>query len=702
VAAHLFIVALFLLPFLAAWLGAKNHPFLFYLRFRLDNLELASVDYRIRLLKRAAVNPKIVFLAIDEASATGNASDEATIRSSPALTLMHSRGYPYPRQVYAEICDRLLGAGAKVVAFDILFWIPRPDEDPAVAAALAQYDGSFVIGTNFSDDSAHGLAQTLEIPPPTILANQDLLDNHLGYVNFWPDPDGVVREAQYRTNLENVNGQAGAEKLPKLYSLDARAVANSGEAALVPDDLHPRMIRYADRFQFSSFPLYTIFEPDIWSTTFRNGGFFKDKIVLVGPKGDWAKDQLVTPLGLWNGAEIHLCAMNALLQHDFLQPALRRTIFSITVAAGLLSFLLAMGVPSVGVRFAAGAAVLAGYLAALAVTYDRSGWLLPAVAPLTVFGGASGVGYVYDFVLLQLEKLQLRKTFERYTSPNVAKYLLDHSESYKAMLTGTRKPVTILFSDVRGFTSISEESDSHELVAKLNEYLTAMVACVFRHDGALDKFIGDAVMAVWGNTPYNFGEKEDAVRAVRAALDMQVELRRLNDRWKAQGGTAWQIGIGINHGPAIVGDMGSQQRKEFAVLGDAVNLASRLESLTKEYKVDILLGEGAAELVRHAFHLQTVDLIQVAGKKQAVETYTVLGDKTEPLPPGLQEFLHLYEAGIAAFRKHAFAEAKAFFERALELQPENRLAKQYAADCEALILTPPDSSWTGVRVMTKK
>jgi adenylate cyclase len=151
------------------------------------------------------------------------------------------------------------------------------------------------------------------------------------------------------------------------------------------------------------------------------------------------------------------------------------------------------------------------------VAYNGPGLLLPVVGPVGVFTAATGLGFVYDFVLAQIEKLQLRTTFERYSSPNVTKYLLDHSESYQEMLVGTRTPVTVLFSDVRGFTTMTEvaaaEGKSQEHIAKLNEYLTEMVACVFRHDGALDKFIGDAVMAVWGNTPYNFGPKGDAVRA---------------------------------------------------------------------------------------------------------------------------------------------------------------------------------------------
>jgi adenylate cyclase len=378
-------------------------------------------------------------------------------------------------------------------------------------------------------------------------------------------------------------------------------------------------------------------------------------------------------------------------------------IVSTVIGFGLVALFLAMTIAQIAWRFLVALLVLAGYAMALIWAYNGPGWLLPAVAPMGVFCGATGVGFVYDFVLAQIEKLRLRTTFERYNSKNVVKYLLDHTASYKEMLAGTRKPVTVLFSDIRGFTAIVETTaDSQQLVNQLNEYFAAMVACVFRYDGSLDKFMGDGIMAVWGNTPYNFGPKEDAARAVRAALAMLAELRRLNAKWVAEGRAAWHIGIGLNHGQVIVGDMGSQEHKEFAVVGDAINLGSRLEGLTKEYHLQILLGERAAELVRDQFHLRSVGVVQVKGKTQAVETFTVLGETSEALSPGQQKFLALYEEGISSFRRREFGHAKELFAQALQLQPGDYLAAQYLASCVVFMENPPDASWTGVRVMTEK
>lgn len=695
---HFVIAALFVVPMIGALSIKPNRdqPFASKVRLWFDSLEYSTIDYRIYFGRTAKALPSIVFLSIDAPSVSLDVLDDQTIAASSPLSLMHASGFPFPREVYADACNRLFGAGAKVVGFDLLFRAPSPS-DPLFQQALDKYRDQVVIGLNFNDDST-----SYTLPPISLLPSQDPLDDRLGYFNFWQDSDGVMRHVQYRNNLEYENQQEGAEKLPKLYSLAARIVQKAGCSDLIPDDLAARPLRYAGPSRFRSFSFYKIFDPHSWAGDFKNGEFFKGKIVLVGPEGNWSKDVLPTPWGLMAGAEIHLNAINALLQAEFLHPVPDETTSWLVIGSGVLVFLLAMGIPSIATRFLAAAFLLGGYVEALVWAYNGPGWLLPAVGPIGVFSGATGIGFVYDFVLTQVEKFQLRATFERYTSPNEAKYLLEHKDSYKQMLVGARKPVTILFSDIRGFTTMTEKADSQELVTKLNEYLTAMVDCVFRHDGSLDKFIGDAVVAAWGKTPYNFGPKEDAIRAVRSALAMMSELHRLNAKWIGEGREEWHIGIGLNHGQVIVGDIGSQKRKEFAVIGDAVNLASRLESLTKEYKVDILIGESVVELVRDQFHLQTVDLVQVVGKTEPVKTFTVLGEKTESLPAWQQQFLTVYEEGIHAFRGREFARAKDLFAQALKSQPGDHLAEQYRASCEAFILNPPDASWTGVRVMTKK
>lgn len=674
----------------------KEHPFASKIKLWFDSLEYQTIDYRIKFGRTAKASPSIVLLCIDRASLFLDQIPNEVVEASKPLSQMKANSYPFPREIYAEACDKLFGAGAKVVAFDIMFQKPS-DTDAPFRQAIEKYHDRVAIGFWFNDD-----ATSYDIPPASILPSKDVSDECLGYLNYWRDTDDVIRCAQYRNNLEYENHISGAEALPKYYSLAARMVQRAGYEKLVPDDLQARPMRFAGPSRFQTYSFYKLFDPDAWKKDFRNGEFFKDKIVLVGPEGNWFKDVLPTPWGTLAGAEIHLNSMNALIQNEFLHLTPDPVTMVVVLGFSVLAYFLARGIAQIVWRFLVVILILSAYVTAGTLAYDGPGWLFPAVAPISVFCGATGLGFIYDFILNQVEKMQLRATFERYTSPNVAKYLLDHSETYQEMLAGARKPVTVLFSDVRGFTTMTEKADSQELITQLNEYLTRMVSCVFRYDGSLDKFIGDAVMAVWGNTPYNFGPKEDAVRAVRAALDMMKELKELNAKWSKDGRKEWRIGIGLNHGEVIVGDMGSQQRKEFAVIGDPVNLASRLEGQTKEFQVDILMGGSMAELVRDRFHLQTVGLIQVKGKTEPVDTFTVLGEKSEKLPPERQKFLETYEEGVRAFRSREFVKAKELFEQALQARPGNYLAGEYLKDCVEFIQNPPDATWTGVQVMTTK
>ena len=281
----------------------------------------------------------------------------------------------------------------------------------------------------------------------------------------------------------------------------------------------------------------------------------------------------------------------------------------------------------------------------------------------------------------------------------MVKELLDNPQTYFNSLTGVRRPVTVLFSDIRNFTTMTEGSNEAQLVSQLNEYFREMVNPVFQHEGSVDKFIGDAVMAVWGSI-VSKGAARDAQNAVATALKMKHSLARLNESWKARGLPELAFGIGINHGEVIVGNLGSEEKMELTVIGDAVNIASRLEGLTKEYHLDLLLGETVAPLVREKFMLRTVDLVQVKGKTKPVEVFGVVGERVagEPDP----EWLKLYEDGVRLYRRHEFSAAAAGFQECLRKRPDDYLSNLYLHRSEALIAHPPSADWNGIYVMTKK
>ena len=297
---------------------------------------------------------------------------------------MHS-SYPYPREVYALICDRLFGAGAKAVGMDVLFLGPSAN-DTAWAAAIDKYRDKLVVGMNISYDLRNGTSSsaTLSIPSVALLPDQDPFDNRLGYVNYWPDSDDVVRDAQYKTNMDLLNGIQGADKEPMFYSFAARLLQKGGHDDLIPKGPEPRTMRYAGPplATFNHYPIYQIFDDKKWANDFKNGDIFRDKIVLVGPQGDFAKDKSSTPYGLMDGAEIHLNAINDVLQGDFLQRTSNGLTCSMIFLFGALAFALALTVAHIGLRFLAVLGILGGYVLALIWAYNGPGWLLPAVAPI--------------------------------------------------------------------------------------------------------------------------------------------------------------------------------------------------------------------------------------------------------------------------------------------------------------------------------
>jgi adenylate cyclase len=275
--------------------------------------------------------------------------------------------------------------------------------------------------------------------------------------------------------------------------------------------------------------------------------------------------------------------------------------------------------------------------AALALFFFNDGALIPVVPPLLALGLNGFIGVVHDVSRERLERSRLRRTLERYVSKNVVHEVLDHPQEYMASLGGAVRPVTVLFSDIRDYSVLSMTSDPHALVAQLNEYLTAMVDCVFRHGGTLDKFIGDAVMAVWGNAQTQ-GAREDTLSATRAAFAMREELKKLNARWRAAGRPELTIGIAVNHGDVIVGNIGSPQRMEYTVIGDAVNLTWRLQELTKKLPFALLVGKTAASFISEHFEVKALGAHEVAGQPEPLEVFGVAGEisVSEPRARGAQ------------------------------------------------------------------
>jgi adenylate cyclase len=650
--------------------------------------------------RKTPARSDFVFVGIDQASLELEPEGQDEVKAwqnNRALQLMTERPYPWSREIWALFLDKVFKAGARLVMFDMIFNKPN-DGDPAFRAALDKYRDRVVIGANF--DGAQG---NLVLPNADLIPVPQTQDSRVGLVNFWPDlTDGKVRAVAFRISERQLVGESPLPGDEVLSSLSARALTKLGHANSIPDDLRAHAIRFGPANAYRPRSLYEIFLPETWHANYKDGAFFKDKVIIVGGSAQILHDVVDTPLGPNTyGPTLHLHAMAAALDHQYLTatpPILGFLLvgFAGLGAWGLISFLRRPMLALPGL-----VAVTLLYLGAARLLYDTRGFFLMTVPVLSVFllGGFCSLGF--DYALERLEKLRTRRTLERYVSKNLVKEILENPDSYYHSLLGVRVPATMLFSDIVGFTTLSERADPEQLVRQLNEYLTKMTAVVFEHGGTLDKFIGDAVMAVWGNV-HSFGVAEDAKNAVRAAYGMRCALQKLNEEWRSQGRMGLGMGVGINQGDVVVGNIGSQERMDPTVIGDAVNLASRLEGLTRIYGVDILIGPSTAELVRADFCLRSVARVQVKGKTQPVDVYTVLGPKDGGIDPQLLKWMETYEEGMARFRDRDFTRAKILFSQFLEFYPEDSLAKMYLERALEYEQQPPDEAWNAVEVFKKK
>jgi len=652
--------------------------------------------------RKTATHLDFVFLGIDQSTLELPPLTPDELANNRAFQLMTERPFPWSREVWALLLDRLLGAGARVVMFDMIFDQPN-DGDAAFHDALKHYRDRVVLGANFDMQNP---GRQAVLPNSQLIPAPQLADDRVGYVIIFEDPlDQKIRSIRYTITDRQLAGLPPHPSQEVYESLSARVLEKLGHAQDVPRDLQAHQIRFSAPDVFRPRPLYEVFDPKFWHANYADGDFFKNKVVIVGSSAQVAHDVSATPLGLDTpGPTLHLHAIAAALNHEFLRATPLSLDYAMVCGTGVLAWTLIAFVRRPLICLIALFAISAAYLGLARILYDQFGVLAMVVPTLSTFLSSGLFGLGFEYTLERLEKLRTRRTLERYVSKNLVKEILDNPGGYYSSMLGSRKPVTVLFSDLIGFTSLTERADPVVLVKQLNEYLSRMVAGVFENDGTLDKFIGDAIMAVWGNVSSR-GAVEDAKAAVRTALAMRRELVTLNENWRSRGMTELGFGVGINHGDAVVGNIGSyepHERLDPTVIGDAVNLASRLEALTRIYGVDILLGEAVCDLVRDDFHLRTVARAQVKGKTEPVDVCTLIAARNEDADLEFLRWLESYEEGIRKFRERDFSQAKILFSRFLEFYPDDSLAKMYVERALEYEQKPPDEAWNAIEVFTKK
>jgi len=440
--------------------------------------------------------------------------------------------------------------------------------------------------------------------------------------------------------------------------------------------------------------------PYLSATDVLNGhtgtGVLEGAIVLIGTSALGLSDLRATPVGTqYPGVEVHANVIEALLNDDF---PYRPEWEAGALLAQLLLFgmLLSFWLPRLGPL---GSMLLSGLTLLLVISGNFYLWSyqnldLPLAAVLLLVGGLTIVNLGYGFVSENLSRRLLKGMFDQYVPPAHIERMMNDPSAYQ--FAGESKELTVLFSDIRSFTNISENLSAADLKALLNSYFTPITKVIFDNEGTIDKYVGDMVMAFWG-APLD--DECHACHAVQAALSMQRVTASLREEFIARGWPAIEIGIGINTGPMNVGDMGSSYRRAYTVLGDAVNLGSRLESITKFYGVKILVGENTHTQAPE-FVYRYVDRIQVKGKNEPIRVYEPLGLAGEVDEATLQE-LALQQQGTEHYFARRWDEAVLIFTQLWQQQPR-RLYQVYIERIGSLRQQTLAEDWDGVFRHTEK
>ncbi|HUH65788.1 MAG TPA: adenylate/guanylate cyclase domain-containing protein, partial [Syntrophales bacterium] len=551
-----------------------------------------------------------------------------------------------------------------------------------------------------SDDAA--LANVTAYAAETNLKLLSDSAENSGYFNAFPDSDGTIRWSPLAIKFEDNYYLPLSLSLLVQYLDWPQISLNMAKFGIegikigditIPTDETGRMLvnYYGPGRTFQHYSAADIIKGKLPPDT------FKDRIVIVGATAIGIYDLRVTPFSsAYPGVEIHATAIDNILHGNYLHRSSGTALLDICliIVFGLIIGIVVPRVSAVRGMFLA-LAVVAAFVIVNAFIFSRYNLWLNVVYPVFTMVLIYLAITVYRYITEEREKKKIRGAFQYYLTASVINEML--KDPTKLKLGGDKKDLTVLFSDIRGFTTISESLTPEDLVRLLNEYLTAMTNQVFKYDGLLDKYMGDAIMAVYG-APLD--QPDHALRACRTALGMMEELKRLQAKWKEEGKPPLNIGIGINSGDMVVGNMGSDMRFDYTVMGDMVNLGSRLEGINKEYGTNIVISEYTYAAVKDTLYCRELDSVRVKGKKLPVKIYELVGDRKDA--EAWQKAASPFEEGLAKYRQRQWDGAIASFRKVLEVRPDDAPAKLYIDRCEELKKHPPEGAWDGVFTMTRK
>lgn len=644
----------------------------------LDDLELRNYDFMMAVLRGPLPPPKnIVIVAIDEASRSQFEQDYGVT-------------YPWPRGFYGELLDTLNTLGAKTVVFDVAFFdASQPSEDQAFAAAIKRSHIPVVVAAAIevvSDPRFSMIRQLLPFSGFTDAGAQ------IGYATLNPDRDGVLRRGRLEVGSEPTLATRALQELGKEDLLRQASVVSleGGDPEI--------LVNYVGGGR--SMPTVSFYQA-LDARSLLPEGFFKDKIVFVGyslavtdlSQGS-APDHYPSPfdglsgMASMPGVEIHANILNTILTRSYIDrlPGLPQWLILITLS--ILASLAVLLTDRFALKISVSLALVVAFAAAsmLLFVYARI-WLL-TVQPVALMVLVFGLNILYQYRLTERERAQIRRALSGYVSKQVMGEIMKHPDELE--LGGVQVEATVLFSDIAGFSKLSEKTTPRELATLLNDYFTRMGDIIMTREGMINKYIGDAIMAIW-NAP--LPSRAHGRLACEAALEMRRAVAQT---------PPIRMRIGINTGPMVAGNLGHRERMEYTVIGDSVNLASRLEGANKVFGTVILISETTEALVRDFFLLRQVDRIRVVGKERPVAVFEVMAlldaSDADALIPLVDSFGSLLEA----YETRDWVRAEQLCEVHLDRFPGDFVAQTYLKRCRKFHETPPADDWDGVFTLEAK
>jgi len=654
--------------------------------------------------------------------------------------------YPLNRIIFAKAIENLNSLGAKVIGIDVL--MPTYDQfskknDEIFSNAIKKF-GNVVLAGKI--DEQFDSNRLYDFSNSSIKYNFSNVyydaDSSIGIVRVVPDRDNVYRRYLPSIKLSSINLQFpsfGFEILNKFYGIKKNTVAKDendffvlGKKKIPKYDDHSMFVNiYGPNNSFPTVKLIDIIDDESFKTkdeidygvdinrfdAIKNDSsiikLIKNKIILIGSTMPEDRDLLASSFSIDGkkgtnilyGVEFHANAIQNVVSNDFLykQTNSHENIFVIIFVT--ISFWATYLIRKVKIRFSSLLEIMNFLFTAfmIFILYELGVYFFihqKLIVSIVYPSLATFLGYIGStsfFVLKERKQNQLIKNvFSQYVNKQVVQELLSNANNIK--LGGDKKNVTIMFSDMVGFTSFAENKEPELLVKFINGLLNELTNVILDNNGTLDKYMGDAVMAFWG-APINLDNH--AYLACKSAIEMQNKVKELSQLWEEKGEKSLKIRIGINTGEVIVGNVGGEKHKNYTVMGDEVNLASRLEGANKEYSTLMMISESTYESVKEEFIARELDLIRVKGKSKPTKVYELIGLKNDESAVKKLSELKIYFEGLKLYRQRNFEDAKKIFVKSFKLFKDEP-SKIYAERCEHFISNPPKENWDGVFEMKSK